>query len=561
MKRIFTLFFAFFAIGLLSIKAQTASYSATTNGVTVHDINGNTPISSSALFEVRTNTKGMLPPRLTTTQIDAIVSPVQGLMAYDTDLKCMKLYNGVTWDCLNSNANIGTTPLSSSYAFNPVGNSYNEGNGIAVDSDNNIYVAGNFQNTITFGKNPNTSTITSAGGTDIYLVKYNSDGELIWINQIGGTAEQVVAGLVIDTANNIYLCGSLYSTTVFSGTSNTQTYNGNGYQQSYIAKYSSAGALAWYSVSSNNTNYSYASTIAIDVLGNIYLGGNYSGSVNFGASNLISNNNSDDLYITKLNSSTGAFLWATGAGGTTSDRVSDIAVDGGGNIYITGYYTGTVTIGSATYTSRGAEDIFVAKYNTNGAFAWAKTAGTTSNDYGDCIAVSSSGADVYFLARFNGTLTFGPGLGTNPIIPASPGYPDMLLAKFDTNGNYSWATYCGNSSSGIQPFDITLDPNNNSLYFTGKLYGTMVFRSINTPSTFQWTSCSGDEPFIAKYSSNGVLQWAIAATGCGNDVATKMTIRAGTIYTTGSYNNTINFAYQQLPYTPNANTFVWRYSE
>jgi len=555
------LFLFYIFICTITTWAQPVSSSTDTKGVVIYDKNGTTPISASALVEMRSSTKGMLPPRLTTAQINAIASPAQGLMVYDTDLKCMKLYDGSAWNCLNSNANIGTTPLSSSYAFSITGNASNIGRGIVVDASNNVYVAGHFTNTITLGISPNTITLTSKENSqDVYLAKYSSTGGLLWVNQISGSGEQEAVDLVIDANNNIYITGILTYDTNFGATSGSKTHNGNGYKQTYVAKYSSAGGLLWYSVSSNTNSTCVVASMAKDATGNIYITGQFYGNISLGGTNLASNNTSYDVFVAKINPLTGVFIWALKTGGDNSDDVGDIAVDGAGNVYVIGDYYSNTTIGTTSFTSRGSYDIFLAKYNTSGSFLWAKTCGTTSEDHGTCVAVNATGTDVFFLASFNGTLIFGPGLGTNPITPSPSGNVEMLLAKFNSSGNYVWATYC--SSGSIYPSDIIVDSAKNNFYFTGMLYNTANFRSINTPSIFHLSSCSDSEPFIAKYSSNGVLQWAIAATGGGNDAATRMYIKSNTIYTTGYFKYTLNFAYQQLVSTPYYNnTFIWRYSE
>lgn len=557
MKIRFLLIFSLIYINFIDAVAQTqpASYSSTTNGVIVYDKNGNTPMSSSALLEMRTSTKGMLPPRLTTTEINSITSPAQGLMAYDTDLKCMKIFDGSVWNCLGSSVSIGSTPLSSSYAFGPTGNSTNEGYGIAVDASGNIYVAGYFYDTITFGVS---STLTSAGSKDVYLAKYSSSGEILWVIQIGGSDTQEAIDLAVDASNNVYICGTLTGTTYFEATSNSQSFSGNGYKQSFITKFSSSGALIWNTVNANTSSPCDVNSMTKDASGNLYITGQFDGNINFGATNLVSNNSSYDIFVAKINPSTGAFIWAVKSGGASNENATDIAVDGAENVFIVGSYDGTTTIGTNNFTSRGNSDIFVAKLNASGNFVWSKTCGSTSLDYGTCITVSNSGNDVFFLANFYGTLTFGSGLGTNPITPT--GSRDLLIAKLSANGDYAWATHCGNSSAETIALDITIDPTGNNFYFTGSFINTLLFRSINTPSTFPLSGCSGWDPFIAKYSTNGVLQWAIAATGGSSDAATRMTLKSNTIYTTGYFDETINFGFQQL-YSSNITTFIWRYSE
>ena len=116
-------------------------------------------------------------------------------------------------------------------------------------------------------------------------------------------------------------------------------------------------------------------------------------------------------------------LWAVGAGGTSADWGNGIAVDSSGNAYVTGTFQGTAAFGNFDLTSQGSYDFFVAKLNSTGSWQWAVEAGGTSGDYGNGIAVDSSG-NVYVTGGFS-SAAFGP---TNL---AANGSKDIFVAYID----------------------------------------------------------------------------------------------------------------------------------
>ena len=98
--------------------------------------------------------------------------------------------------------------------------------------------------------------------------------------------------------------------------------------------------------------------------------------------------------------------WATSIGGTNSDYGYGIATDSSGNVYVIGKYSGSFTIGSTTLTSAGSNDVFVAKYDTSGTVQWATSIGGTGNDSGGAIATDSNG-NVYVAGYYAGSVTIG----------------------------------------------------------------------------------------------------------------------------------------------------------
>ncbi|MEZ4902448.1 MAG: SBBP repeat-containing protein [Spirosomataceae bacterium] len=145
--------------------------------------------------------------------------------------------------------------------------------------------------------------------------------------------------------------------------------------------------------------------IAVDGSGNIYLTGSYQDTATFGSTKVLTSVGSYDVFIAQYSSS-GLIQWVRSVGGASFDSGYSIAVDGSSNVYVTGSYQGTATFGSTILTSVGSEDVFVAQYNSSGSIQWVKSGGGTISDIGKDIAVDELG-NVYVTGSYYGAAFFG----------------------------------------------------------------------------------------------------------------------------------------------------------
>ena len=562
MKQILTLaMITFLAQISYGQNAQT-----TPNGTLIANQNSSVAMPSSSIFEVRSNTKGMLPPRMTTNRINQIVSPTIGLMAYDIDVKCLKIYNGSEWECANANI-VAATPISSSFAFRAMTDNTSNSEAIVADANENTISVGSFKGGVTFGSNINQKTLTSFGEKDGFIAKNDKDGNLIWATQIGGAADQEIFDVALDNSGNICVIGYLHYSTNFYSTNNTSTTfspTGNFYNI-FIAKYNSSGVLIWKTASGSSGNYNCRGNgINFDNDGNVVATGYFEGTVAFDAIALNSVANSSDIFIAKINGTTGAYMWVQADGGTNSyEWGSEIVCDNLNNIYVFGAYSGTATFGTnANLTSRGSFDFFLSKYNTNGGFGWVQTAGGTSEDYPGGVAYSSATNSIFICGSYKNTLSFGIGLGTNSLTSVGDiGYDNGFLAKYDTNGNILWSAKQGSAGSYTSfTNDIAIDGSGNP-YITGTIHYNSYFYSANSNSPFYLRGFEYDEPFIAKYTSSAIVQWSILATDGYSERVRGICFVNNTAFVIGNFGETTNFGYQQLHSSSSDDLFIWRYSE
>ncbi len=165
-----------------------------------------------------------------------------------------------------------------------------EGHGIVATSTGDVYVTGSFAGTANF----NGTDLTVFGGSDVFLIKYNTDGDMPWVKQLGGTGLDISYGLTRDTNNNVYVTGSFESTGNFEGISLTS----NGETDVFVAKYSSAGAVQW-AQKAGGANADVSTAMAIDTEANLYITGYFSGSATFG-NTIINSAGGIDVFVARI---------------------------------------------------------------------------------------------------------------------------------------------------------------------------------------------------------------------------------------------------------------------
>jgi hypothetical protein len=316
------------------------------------------------------------------------------------------------------------------------GTSSDYGYSIAVDSSGNVYTTGYFQGTADFDPGAGTSNLTSAGNADVFVSKLDSSGTFVWAKGFGGALYDQVSSIAVDSSGNVYTTGIFSGIVDFDPGAGTSNLTSAGSADVFVSKLNSSGALVW-AKSFGEASFDLGNSIAVDSSGNVYTTGYFNGTADFdpgaGTSNLTSAG-SADVFVSKLDSS-GNLVWAKSFGGTSNDVGYSIAVDSSGNVYTTGAFVGTADFdpgaGTSNLGSAGSEDVFVSKLDSSGALVWAKSFGGASSDFGNSIAVDSSG-NVYTIGFFQGTADFDPGAGTSNL--TSAGLTDVFVLKLTSSG-------------------------------------------------------------------------------------------------------------------------------
>lgn len=230
------------------------------------------------------------------------------------------------------------------------------------------------------------------------------------------------------------------------------------------------------------------------------------------------------------------FGYAGSMGGVSTDLGQSIAVDVLGNLYVAGRFSFTADfdpgVGTVNLTSAGGFDLYVYKLDPGRNLLWARAMGGPGIDVGMGIAVDDSG-NVYTTGCFTGTADFDPGPGTANLTSAGGEFDaDVFVSKLDSSGNFVWAKRLGGVNSDWAE-GITLDGSGN-IYSTGSFFTTGDFDP--GPGTFTLTNGGGDDIYVSKLDSDGNFVWAVAMGGPGSDVGADIVVDAlGGVYTTGFF--------------------------
>ncbi|MCB9307928.1 MAG: SBBP repeat-containing protein, partial [Lewinellaceae bacterium] len=487
----------------------------------------------SAMLDIKSSDKGMLIPRMTTAQRDAIASPAAGLIIYNTQDSCFNYFTGTTWvkDCGRSL----TADQKPAFIGQAGGIDSEQGYGIAADAAGNIYVTGAFRGTATF----DSQTLSSSGNSDAFVVKYDPTGNVLWAIAGGGSGSDAGAGIATDALGYVYVTGWFSNTATFG----SQSVASSGEEDVFVAKYDAAGNVMWV-VSAGGANEDFGLDIATEAGGNVNISGFFQGTATFGSQTL-TGSGQEDVFTAKFDA-VGNVLWVASGGGSSQDYGNSLVADASGNVYVTGWFTNAATFGSQTLTSAGSRDVFVVKYDPAGNVLWAADGGGTSNDLGQGITADAAG-NVYVTGSFQGTATFGSQTAT------STGVEDVFIAKYDAAGNVVWVAGAGGANTEIGN-SIAMDAAGNA-YVTGNFSGTTSLGSQNLSSMGSY------DVFAFKADATGNILWAVGGGGPNSDSGTGIVAdAAGKVYVTGHFQGTAIFGSRTLTSAGSFDMFVIQYT-
>ena len=350
----------------------------------------------------------------------------------------------------------------------------------------NVYTTGHFSNSVDFDPGPGVHSISafgsifwpSFGSSDVYVSKLDSDGNFIWAKKMGGTGIERAYSIALDDQNNVYTTGGFTS-----------------------------------------------SSADFDPGPGVFL--LFPGA-----------NTHDDIFVSKLDSN-GNFVWAKRLGLSISAFAKAVAIDGEGNVVLSGdYLGGDFDSGPDTTTLPiyGSHDIYVTKLDSDGNFIWAKGIGAGGIDEGFSVAVDNTG-NIYFTDTFSSSADFDP--GPEIFYLNNNGGRDILIVKIDAFGNFIWAKGIGGDRSDIGR-SITTD-NQGKIYITGEFHGDVDFDP--GPGAF---FLSGDgvigSSFISVLDEDGQFVWAGKLesnfNSRGRDIVTDV---YANVYSVGNFTNVTDF--------------------
>jgi len=436
------------------------------------------------------------------------------------------------------------------------GISLDQASGYSITSDNmgNEYVTGQFHGIAIVG----TDTLISNGWYDIFVSKYNANGQMLWTQHAGGEGADFSYGITVDNSGNVYITGSFggygtYGSLLSPGPSMTigsTTLTSSGGDDIFVAKLNSAGIWQWAQKAGGTTSSDIGRNIIADNIGNIYVTGFFGGTAVFNSISYTAYGGpyDVDIFVAKYNSS-GILQWVKTAGGNGGDYSYGINFDKGGNILLTGAFSDTAYFNNIALISKGGRDIFIANCSPSGIWQWANGAGGSGDDAATAISIDTSGS-IYTTGSFQNTANWGA------LTQTSNGQYDIFVAKSNSTGIWQWVQKAGGTKDDLC-YGNSTDPFGNC-YVAGCFYGTSNFGgTVLTVSGQPYYS----DAFICKYNSDGLIQWVKQAGGPDNDVCNAIcTNSIGNICITGYFNDNIDFGLGQLHCNSIGKGFIVNYN-
>jgi Beta-propeller repeat len=355
-----------------------------------------------------------------------------------------------------------------------------------------------------------------------------------WANKMVGSNSRSIA---TDALGNVYMLGNMGASSTLDVDPGPGVYNLNGADGTVIIyKLNTAGGFVW----AKQLPGVSPECIRVDAAENVYLVGHYTLTQDFdpgpGVFNLTTVNQ-NDIFTLKLDAA-GNFLWAKSQGGAMGEIGYSIAISAAGNVYTTGYFSGTADFdpgaGVFNMTAGILGDTYISALSAEGNFLWAKHIAGGFNQAHN-MTINDLGY-IIIAGQFSGTKDLDPGAGVFSL--TSAGASDIFILKLDGTGNFIWAKSVGGIGSdgdGAVALDLL-----GNVYVTGSFPFTADFDP--GPATFNFTATGSTDMFVLKLNASGNFVWAKQMSGTladvGNDITTDAT---GNVYTTGIFQDVADF--------------------
>lgn len=383
--------------------------------------------------------------------------------------------------------------------------------GIDVDDEGSAYVAG-YTDSVDFP--PQSAADASLGGSrDAFVTRFNVNGNgLVFSTYLGGSTNDQARALALDPDGFAYVLG-LTGSDDFPATPGAFQTNYHGAVDAFVAKLTSAGALVYatYLGGSGEENNVFAiGGIAVNAAGNAFVA-TYTSSTDFpdtpGAYDG-SLSGPSDAVVAKLSDDGSSLVWATYLGGTLHDVAYGVALDSGDNVYVTGLtrsenfpttvgaYDRVIGGGSCFISMIPCSDVFVTKFNANGAsLAYSTFLGGNRDDYGYAIAVDDQD-QAYVTGSINST-NFPVSVGAFQTTPGSLG--DAFVTKFNASGSdIVYSSFLGGQSGLDEGYAITVD-GHGAAFVAGTALSSLF---PTTPDALRTNNLGGDS-FVTKVNVSG----------------------------------------------------------
>lgn len=333
--------------------------------------------------------------------------------------------------------------------------------GIAIDADDRIYITGSYNGNADFG---NGITLGSYVGDDIFLARYDVDGNCLWARRAGSSSNDEARGVAVSEAGAVFITGFVGGFTVrFDPLQITNNNN----RQVFVARYDSTGTVQWAKISSGlgQSKSSRAISIAHDRL---YITGQFSFSAgSFDAVPVSTTSNSGKAFVLACDLD-GNALWANSYGSGDHEGMS-ISADTLGNVFMVGRLWGSMHLPDDTLVSASSnDDIMILRFDADGSYRWGKSTGGAQRDLAWGVVADGQGNAYVATQYLGGVDHFGIPL-------ANAGGEDIGIMKIQADGQPAWAQRAGGNQRDVALCIHRQAQAPHQLYFGGYYWGIVTY--------------------------------------------------------------------------------------
>lgn len=318
------------------------------------------------------------------------------------------------------------------WARQGTGPGWSGGRAIAIDAGGDVYWAGRFQEQIVFG----TDTLRSAGKDDIFIARYTSGGDPLWVRRIGGAGVDWGNGLAVDEHGGAFVAGWFEEDIDVNG----ESLRSGGDSDPLLARFGPQGDVVWArAIAGRGADAAYE--VAVDGAGVSYLVGSFSADLQFGSQRVETpGDDAEDGFVAAF-ASDGQPAWIRVLDGPGNNVLEHVATANGG-VYVAGSLRDTATFSGQAVSSAGGADLFLARLAPDGAMDWAFTVGGPGDDgfsgFGQSVVIDPSPDGSFRVATaFSDSVTIGEH------VLVSNGASDVLIAEFADSHQLEWIATCG----------------------------------------------------------------------------------------------------------------------
>jgi len=406
-------------------------------------------------------------------------------------------------------ADSGKVPPGLNWAKNFGGPEQDSFTSVAVDGSNFVAVGVSAEDSFGTGS---WAGISGKGNDDAAIVKYDSNGNVIWAKNFGGLGNDNFESVI--SVDGGYIAVGMSGANSF-GNGNLTGVTGNGGNDAIMVKFDTNGSVVWAKNFGGKDNDQFTSVTAV---GNGYVAVGYSGSASFGNGSLtgITGKGGEDAIMVKFDTN-GSVVWVKNFGGKDDDRFTSVTADSSG--YVAVGYSGQSSFGNGNWagvSGKGNEDAIMVKFDVNGNILWNSSFGGKDDDQFTSVTTGDSG---YVAIGTSGANSFGSGDWTGTY---GMGGMDAIIVNFDSDGSVVWKNLFGWGNDDIL-YSITA--------FDGGYLAT---------GSVQGVPASNIDAVLVRFDASGTVMWGKYFAGNGIDAFTSV-VAAGDGYVVVGYSYLTSF--------------------